>query len=181
MKSLNAAAVAALLAVGTADAQQVAAPLGLEIGKSTCADAEAAAGRNAKPERGTSAWSGGPLLEFSKVTGFGVEDLQKVTVVCDPQQTIIVVVLTFPKEGRSGVQATAAQLDRKYKPLRRDLPFLGNAFAEWRAANCTVSLEAPHLSFTLLLSYWTDGAGAAFDKWKAAERSQREQKRAGSL
>lgn len=180
MKSLNAAAVAALLAVGTADAQQVAAPLGLEIGKSTCADAEAA-GRGEVPERDTSAWSGGPLLKFSKAAGFGVDDLLGVTVVCDPRQTIIAVELVFPKEGRSGVQATAAQLDRKYKPLRREFPFVGNAFGEWRAANGTVMLEAPHLSFSYSLSYWTSGARVAFDKWKSAERSQREQKRAGSL
>lgn len=181
MKLLYVAAVAALLAFGTADAQQVAAPLGLEIGKSTCADAEAAAGRDARPERGTSAWSGGPLLKFSNATGFGVDDLQKVTIVCDPQQTVIVAVLHFPKDGPSGVQATAAQLDRKYKALRRNLPFVGNASAEWRAANGTVLLDAPHLSFTYELSYWTSGALTAFDKWNAAQRSQREQKRAGSL
>lgn len=181
MKSLSAAAVVVLLAAGTADAQQVAAPLGLEIGKSTCADAEAAAGRNAKPERSTSAWSAGPIIAFSNVAGFGVEDLQGVSVVCDPQQTIIMVMLVFPKEGGSGVQATAAQLDRKYKPVQRNLPRVGDAFAVWRASNGTVLLEAPHLSFTYELGYWTSGAWVAFDKWKAAQRSQREQKRAGSL
>jgi hypothetical protein len=181
MKLLSAAALAALLVAGSADAQQVAAPLGLEVGKATCADARAAAGPAAKPKPDTSAWSGGPLLKFSRVAGFGMDDLQAVTVVCNLRQTIIAVELVFPKEGRSGVKATVAQLDRKYKPLRREIPFVGSAFAEWQTANGTVLLEAPHLSFTYSLTYWTSEALVAFDKWTAAERSQREQKRAGNL
>lgn len=162
-------------------AQQTAAPLGIEIGKATCTQAEAAARVKTGIERGMSAWSGGKVLVMSNVSGFGVEGLQKVTVLCDAQDVVTALTLQFPKEGISGVRETVEQLDRKYKPLKRNLPYVGNAYAEWQAANAIAVLNAPHLSFSFELVYWTPAARDMFAKWEQAERAKRETKRAGSL
>ncbi len=172
----------ALLAAPIAEsAQQVAAPLGIEIGKATCTQAEAAAQVTTGIERGKSVWSGGQILVISNVSGFGVEGLQKVIVLCDAMDIVSVLTLQFPKEGTSGVRETVDQMDRKYKPLKRNLPFVGNAYAEWRAANAIAILSAPHLSFSFELSYWTPAARQLFAKWEDAEKARRDKKRAGSL
>lgn len=180
-------ATAALLWLGLAglvEAQQPAAPLGLEIGKATCADLLRAAGKPpASDTDQVSVWARGPIVQLQDVGRFELEGLEEVTAICDAQQRIVLLDLRLSKGGMPAtyVQSTATQLDRKYKAVRRNLPFVGNGSAEWRAPNAVIEIEAPHMSFSFALRYWAPGGRELYRKWEEAERRQREQKKAGSL
>jgi len=181
---LGAALLLLSLSMGVAGAApQVAAPLGLELGKASCADLERAAGQAPSGGDKVSLWGGGPVVEVRDVGRLQLEGLQRATAICDANQKILLLVLQLPKGGMSSeaLQATATQLDKKYQVVRRNLPMLGNGSAEWRASNAVIEIDAPHLSFEFELRYWAPGAREAFRKWQDGERRQREQKKAGSL
>jgi len=170
--------LAAMLLSNSGAAQQIAAPLGLEVGKAKCKDAEAALGVRATK---VSSWSNGPIISTTEVARLEVEGLQEVLVICNAQDTVIAIRLMFPKDGPAGVRPTSQQLDKKYKSVSKDLPFVGNAKATWQAANGTAVLEAPHLSFTFYLTYWGTGALEMYERWQAQQEREKEQKRSKSL
>jgi len=160
----------------SASAQEVAAPLGLELGKATCKGASASVGQGAA--RSQSAWSGGELLTLSTQAVPEIQDLQKAYVVCNRAGAVIAVELTLPKAKR---EQTIAQLDRKYRSVQRDIPFVGSAFISWRAKNATIDLDAPHLDFSMYLTYLAPGAKATYQAHVAAQRRALEQKQASKL
>lgn len=161
----------------------VAAPLGLELGKATCSDVDRRLPKgNAK--KAISAWSNGPTIETANVKALEIEGLQHVTAICSKDDgRLLALQLEFSKGGVGGsqVRETASQLDAKYKSLRSDLPLVGNASAEWQADNCTIELDAPHLSFSFSVTYLTPEASQMYRKWRQSEVRQRQAKKAGSL
>jgi hypothetical protein len=163
-------------------AQQTAAPIGLELGKATCSEAS----RRLKVGAGDgiSVWSGGPILRIpANAPSIELDGLVSGLIVCDAQDRVIFVSLTLSKGGmaREGATSTARQLDSKYRAAQRNLPPVGDGYAEWKAANGTVEIDSPHLSFEFDVRYWAPGAKVMYQKWQATERRQREQKKAGNL
>lgn len=75
--------------------QEVAAPLGLEMGKSTCAEAT----RKLKVvSNDVSVWSDGPILRIpANSPSIDLESLVEALVICNAQDSVVFVGLTFPK------------------------------------------------------------------------------------
>jgi hypothetical protein len=173
--------MAALAASTHSLAQPVAAPLELELGKSTCTEAARKLG---VAPTGESVWAGGAVLPIPvNNPAVGLEGLVGGIVVCNQDDKIIFINLRFPKGGlgMEGVTATARHLDSKYRRGQRNLPVVGNGFAEWKSANGTIELNYVHLSFEFDVDYWTPGAKALHARWQAGERQRREEKKAGKL
>jgi len=164
-------------------AQQIAAPLGLELGKATCGQASSKLGLGSAPSKETSSWAKGSVWEINDAARANVDGLKRAVFVCDDKEKLLVVALTFSKGGMSqeALQRTATQLDSKYQRIRRNLPQLGNGSAEWKAANATIEIESPHLSFDFEILYWAPGAKAMFTAWNVEQRSQRDKKKVGNL
>ena len=161
--------------------QEVAAPLGLEMGKSTCAEAT----RKLKVvSNDVSVWSDGPILRIpANSSSIELESLVEALVICNAQDSVVFVGLTFPKGGNAAEvrTSTAKQLDAKYWNVQRNLPLVGDGYAEWKAPNATVEMVSTHLSFQFDVRYWAPGAKALYTKWQEVERRRRDQKKAGSL
>lgn len=172
-----------LIASSTSTSKGIAAPIGLEIGKATCADVEARLPKSSV-RRGTSVWSFGPTLVTSNVRALELEGLEEVLAVCAKDDgRVLALVLTFSKGGvgTSQVRETARQLDAKYRSVRRDLPPVGNAFAQWSADNSVIELDAPHMSFSFALTYWTSEGAQMYRRFREVEARRQESKKAGSL
>lgn len=58
----------------------------------------------------------------------------------------------FDKEYFKSVKAT---MDKKYKLVDENIPYVGDALAEWKSANdnIVIRLDSPHLSFDMQLIY----------------------------
>ena len=158
-------------------AQQTAAPLGLELGKATCTEASRKL-QGARPD-GTSAWARGPILQLPAGAG-DLQGLKGGLIVCVDKDRVVAIGLDFD-QGGNAVVLTANQLDTKYQQVRRNLPLVGNGFAQWKAANGIVEIDAPHLSFDFQLRYWASGARETYSKFLAEQQRQKEAKKRGSL
>lgn len=160
-------------------AQQVAAPLGLELGKATCKEATRTLKLRSDSKSRISSWAGGPIRDLPPGAG-SVPGLKGGLLICDAQDRVVFVAFDFAK-GNDEAARTADQLDTKYKPNRRDLPTLGNGYASWSAANGVIELDAPHVSFEFRVSYWATGAPQTYARWRELNQQQRDRQKAGNL
>lgn len=171
--------LAAFLWSPLAIAQHAAAPLGLELGKTTCKEATSALKLRSDSKSRISSWAGGPIRDLPLEAG-GVPGLKGGLLICDAKDRVVFVALDFAK-GNSEASRTADQLDTKYKPNRRDLPALGNGYASWVASNGVIELDAPHVSFEFRVSYWATGAPQTYARWREVDQQQRDRQKADNL
>jgi len=168
-----------LLSSSPAIGKGIAAPIGLELGKARCSDVERRLPKVGL-KRGSSAWSHGPTLESGNVRLLEVEGLENVLAVCAKDDgRMLALALTFSKGGvsASNVIQTARQLDAKYTSVSRDLPHVGDATAQWSAANGAIELQAPHMSFSFLVIYWTEEGQQAYRRFRDVESRRQETKK----
>jgi hypothetical protein len=57
----------------------------------------------------------------------------------------------------------------KYKLVRKNQPFVGDAQATFRQGDSSIELDAPHLSFSMTLSYMTNTLQKAFKQQSARD------------
>ena len=61
----------------------------------------------------------------------------------------------------------------KYKLIEKNQPFVGDASASFRQGESSIMLEAPHMSFTMSLSYVTLALQKAFRQQSASEQANK--------
>jgi len=155
-----------------------AAPLGQEIGVATAKQVRDQIGSQTKlADAGTNDYSGGRMLEGDGA-GLGVEGLQKIVFIFDPQEKLSGVVMTMDK-GR--FQAVLDALSKKYRLVQKQVPFVGDSYAKFKQGNSVVELQAPHMSFSMDIQYVSDGFLTAFNKKSAAEAGAKRRDQASKL
>ena len=185
MKKCVAAVVVAFLFNGGARAGENAKPLGLELGVATYEQVTKVLGAQTSLENvGTHLASGGPVLR-AKGEGLGVDDLSDVTLVFDRKNVLVAAELDFPKTARIGGSGgsfakMANQLQSEYRPVARSEPFVGDASAHYKAGDSTV-LAAPHMSFTMSLTYTTRQFQAAVARQAREGEAEARKKQASEL
>jgi hypothetical protein len=155
-----------------------AAPLGMEIGVATLDQVKREiGGRTRLADSGTSAYSDGPMLKGNG-EGLDVDGLSEITFIFDADKRLAGVVMTLPKGGMrsEGVQRMVRLLGEKYKLVRKEIPFVGNAYARFKQGNSTILLDAPHMSFSMDVSYLSDALLARLNQ-RSAEETQQKQKK----
>jgi len=67
------------------------------------------------------------------------------------------------------LREVTAALRQKYRTVRENIPFVGDATALYRQGDNIVRIEAPHLSFSMEVLYLTNRLHEAFNKGSTAE------------
>ncbi len=158
-----------------------AAPLGLELGVATYAQVKQQIGsKTSLSDGGINAYSDGKMLK-SDGDGLGIDGLSDITFIFDQSDRLAGVLMTLPKQnGMSDLNNTRFRqtmnaLGKKYRLVKKDVPFVGDSYAEFREGDSLVELDAPHMSFTMSLTYETRALHDAFTRKSAEERQQHEQ------
>ncbi len=140
---------------------------GLTLGKTTSSELTAL---HSAELVGINAYSDGPAYEVSTNT-IDFDGLQELTVIFNRDGILEAVLAKLPKDRFKDLNA---MLGKKYKRVSQNVPFVGNASARFRDGKTDIVLDAPHLSFTLSLSYLRDSFMKSFkEKSKAQEEAKR--------
>lgn len=158
-----------------------AAPLGLELGVATYAQVKQQIGvKTSLTDSGINAYTNGKMLE-SDGEGLDIDGLSDITFIFDPSDKLAGVLMTLPKQdGMSDLnntrfRKTLATLSRKYKLVKKVVPFVGDSYAEFRQGDSLIELEAPHMSFTMNLIYETRALQQSFTKKSIEEHRQHDE------
>jgi len=153
-------------------------PLGFTIGKATLKEVKAGVPGSAKlSSKGTNRYSEGPMLK-AQGRAFDIEGLQDVLFIFDERETLIALVMKMDKNGFDRIYQNLAS---KYRLVRKDIPFVGNKFAHFQQGNVEIELEAPHLDFTMLVSYATAGLKKQVEQDSRQEAVQKQKREAGQF
>ena len=126
---------------------EVAAPLGIEIGKSTCDDVKAKY-RIISEEAGDGAGMG--YYYTVSTENLPLKNITEVIINCSDQGIVRAVLLETNKDN---FESFFSSISSKYKLLEKDLPFVGNKEALFSADNCMIRLKALHMSFKMTITY----------------------------
>ncbi len=161
---------AAALAASFAHAEppgNLAAPLGLELGKTRCA--RLTPGPN-RVTTGKAQWAGGDAIEIRNLDRFNLPGLNRAIVNCDAQDTVALVSLTFD---RSALQDVTGKLDARYESKRKTEANAENAYAEWAAANGSLELLYARDGKHFTVAYWARGAKAKYFAYSGTSAEQK--------
>lgn len=158
MKTLILLAAVALASVAQAQptAGGVAAPLGLELGKTSCARLTPGPNRE---RTGAAAWAGGDAFELKRLERFNLPGLTRAVVNCDGQDLVTLVTLTFD---RTALDDVTHKLDARYESKRKTEPNAQNGYAEWAASNGSLELLYARDGKQFTVAYWGKGAKARY-------------------
>jgi len=137
------------------------APFGLELDKTTMKDLESRYDILKKIKRKDNV----TLIEISPRL-LSLKGLQEASFFFDDRDVLQAVILTMNK---SNFNEMYGILSEKYKLTEKNIPFVGDKFASFSQEDCSIFLEAPHLSFNLLVTYVTN---TFFKKFQGQQRAQ---------
>lgn len=140
-----------------------AAPLGLEIGSASCADARGVLGASNEKAIGQD------LLLTAQRPGQTYPGATKVLVRCSADRVIAVQLeMTKGGMGNGNARATYATLKKKYKQVAGGpMPSLGDGYARFVAGNTVIEQDASHLRFEFTVTYYTS---ALYERLREADR-----------
>lgn len=154
------------------------APLGFAIGKATLKEVKAGVPGGARlKNNGTNLYSRGVMLQ-AQGKAFDIEGLQDVLFIFDEREMLIALVMKMNKNGFDRIYQNLAG---KYQLVRKDIPFVGNKFARFQQGKVEIELEAPHLDFTMLVSYATAGFKKQVEQDSHLEAVQKQKREAGKF
>lgn len=164
MKTLILLAAVGLASIAHAQSAQsaqsttgsVAAPLGLELGKTSCARLTPGPNRE---RTGTAPWAGGDAFELKRLERFNLPGLTRAVVNCDGQDVVTLVTLTFD---RTALDDVTHKLDGRYESKRKTDANAQNGYAEWAASNGSLELLYARDGKQFTVAYWGKGAKARY-------------------
>jgi hypothetical protein len=150
-----------------------AAPLGQEIGVATLTSVQLTVGKaTSLADGGVNKFTGGRMLSGDG-KGLGIDGITKITFIFDKGSVLQGVIMTLPKN----FKPTYEMLRKKYTPISRQIPFVGDTNARFSQGASVIELNAPHMSFEMTLSYLSETLLASFKTRSAhdKERHDRDQ------
>lgn len=72
-------------------------------------------------------------------------------------------------------------LSKKYQRVSQNVPFVGNKSATYKDGNTEISLDAPHMSFTMSMNYMTTEFLDAYHQQVQQEKNQQQQQESSML
>lgn len=178
LKKVVAAIVVGFLITPAGKAVAEVSPLGFVIGKASLKDVEeglpAAA---AVVDSGINKFTLGQMLTVDG-NGLEIQGLQTVTFVFTKDDRLDAVMMKMSRG--SGVRderfnQILNHLSSQYKLVSKNVPFVGNKTAAFRKENVEISLDSPHMDFSMYVSYTTDSFNKRYKEISSAERQQKQQ------
>lgn len=146
----------------------------MEPGKTT--ESELSNMYNATPT-GINKYSDGSMYAIP-TSAINFEGLRNVTAIFDTDNTLVAVLTEFHKNKFNYLYET---LNKKYQRISQTIPHVGNKKAEYRDGGTIITLDAPHMSFQMSMSYARAGFIDKFKQKNAAEKRQKQQSEASKL
>lgn len=106
------------------------------------------------------------------------DGLKKVTIIFDKEEKLVGVIAIFHK---SKFDYLYKILNSKYKLTYEDLPFVGSKIAKFKENDTQIFLEAPHLSFDMIMNYIHDDFEKNFQQQNKAEKQAKTKSEASQL
>jgi hypothetical protein len=126
---------------------------------------------------GTNKYSDGSMYEVP-TSSIDFEGLQEVTAIFDKKGLLVAVLTNFPK---SKFDYLHQVVGGKYKKVSQNIPFVGNKSATYRDGATEITLDAPHLSFTMSMNYVRDDFMRAYNAKSEAEKRQKQSNESSQL
>ncbi|WP_341756721.1 MULTISPECIES: hypothetical protein [unclassified Candidatus Tisiphia] len=123
-------------------------PLGFELNKATISDVEKVYHITKKEKNH---WEG--YNYYVNVRDVKLEGLMELLIICNDGNIIQAVILTINKDNFTEFYQL---LSEKYKLVYNQNPRIGNKEIRFADSDCTIMLDAPHLSFSMSIIYITD-------------------------
>lgn len=153
-------------------------PLGFTLGKTTLDEVERSLPQNKIKKVSRSTVTEGPWLEIDP-DAFGFDGLENVLLVFETDQRLAVVILTIAKRRFRNV---LADLRSKYTVESQAIDnVMQNGEAKFRSGDDWILFNAPHLSFSIDLSYITDNLWRETLRRTEEEVIQKRQQERGKL
>ncbi len=149
--------------------------INVELGVSTLEQVRKTASSTGKVQNnGTNTWTDGPSLVVHN-GDFGIQGLQSVEYIFDASNKLAAVVMTV---GKDRFDAIFDVLAGKYKLTKKVRPFVGDQYARFSTPDGLIEVDAPHLGFTMDVSYMTSAFYKAWTEGvKARQSHQRQQEK----
>lgn len=161
-----------LLATSASLAADPVGPFGLGINLSRLADTEKALAPANPTDIGINKYIGGTMLECGG-DGLGIEGLKSVLAIHDPSGLLRAVILNM---GKHRFDAVFSHLSKKYDLVRKEIPFVGDRSAEFKAGNVLITIEAPHMSFDMTAMYIDQATFKDFKAQSTTEKNKKNQR-----
>lgn len=164
-----------LLLTGEISAAEPVAPLGFTIGQaSRQAVIDGLNGRTKLVPNGTNRYSGGAMLK-APGDNLGIENLQTVQFIFDTKDVLVCTQMQMHKGAMdANFEAVYQRLAAKYKVVTKQIPFVGDKYVRFRQGDVVIDLEAPHMSFTMTVTYMTTGFVRAYETASRREAEEKE-------
>ncbi|WP_447874187.1 hypothetical protein [Serratia fonticola] len=148
---------------------------GLTLGKTT--ENELKIKYRDAEEFGVNKWTEGIMYDVP-VSSIDFEGVKKLNVVLDDDKHVTAVFVTFNQNKFNFVNSSLA---KKYKLVKKDIPFVGNKYARYRNDNDVVNVIAPHMSFDMRVEYIEKETEAAMDKVMEARQDKKKEVESSQL
>jgi len=149
-----------------------ATPFGLDIGADTLQSCKTIALEKgySLSNAGTNKYTNGPMLN-ADISQLNVNDVKNILLIFSQDELLEGVIFKSKKFNFENFEQYVAG---KYQLLKRDVPFVGDKYAEYEAPNAVIQLDAPHLGFQMSVNYITQSLLDRFtQKSKADAAKQR--------
>ena len=121
-------------------------------------------------DSGINAYTLGPMLKTNG-SSYDIEGLHEVLYVFDEQQVLVAVFMDMDKSRFDDIYKALAH---KYKVTSQNRPFVGNKYARFKTPDTIIEMDAPHMSFRMMVSYTQVDL---FKKYKAQSARELEAKK----
>ncbi|MBI1928181.1 hypothetical protein HYR99_28540 [Candidatus Poribacteria bacterium] len=154
--------------------QAQVAVLGFKIGVSTASQVKTQLAKQTRIEdAGINKYTGGPQFKTDG-EGYDIETLTKVFYIFDEKEKLAGVLMTMSKNRFDDIFDVLS--GKKYEVIVKERPFVGNMYARFKAKGVTIEMDAPHLGFTMSVSYLRDDLYQKFNSQSAQEEQQKKEK-----
>lgn len=126
---------------------------------------------------GINKYSNGNMYSIP-ASAINFDGLQNVTTIFDTKGVLVAVLTTLPKSKFDYLNQT---LSGKYKRTSQNIPFVGDKSSTYRDGETEITLNAPHMSFTMSMNYIRDDLKRTFNQQSEAEKRQKHKNEASQL
>ena len=149
-------------------------PFGLEIKRSTYKEVKAKySGKNT----GINKYSQGKMYSID-CSQINIEGINSILAIFDIDKKLLAVITQFDKKKYDSLENSLSQ---KYSLISRKDAFVGDKYVKFKDDNTIIELNAPHMSFSLSLTYIHQDFNKMYSKIAADEEKQKAKVQTNSL
>ena len=138
-------------------------PFGLEIGKTTIKEVKE---KYQTKQAGINNYSDGEMYD---VSGIEFDGLKQTRIIFSQDGKLLAVICTFPKDKFNSL---LDNLSEKYRIISKSIPFVGDKYVEFAEDNTLIILNAPHMSFSMEMTYIDKELQQIFEEKVQEQKSQ---------